>query len=283
LEGCTPYRVYAFVTELVEPETGVEIWEAVASAVLAEDGGERGARPGARARNAVRLTALARAAASGGRQALGSVADGAQDPHTRAVALAAVGEARRGEVFRVEGRTGRMPVGGIRAVLRWVCGWAVLSWLGRMLLGIVRVKRDVELEIIDDALWVRRQTEILGRVIRRGEEMHRLSTVEAAARRVRYPALHLLLGALSLSAGVLLGVLFFYDALRIGDWVLFLAALVIFLGAGLDLLLDTLFPGRAGRVSLVIRTATGARLCVTGVDVSGAERFLSELSRRIAQ
>lgn len=178
----------------------------------------------------------------------------------------------------LSGREGRIPRSGLGALLRWASGWALLSWTGRLLLRALGWRREVRIELSNEILSIRRTTLFRGRVIREAEERRSVRTVLAASRQVRYPALHLAVGAFSLAVGVLVGGLFAWDALRFGDRTLLFVASLIFAGAGLDLLLDILVPGRAGRVCLDIRVEQGRGLRLVGVPLGDADRFLNEIA-----
>ena len=181
----------------------------------------------------------------------------------------------------LSGREGRLPGAGPGTVLRWASGWALLSWVGRVLLLALGYRREARIELADGWLRIQRATVFRGRVIRESEERRSLRSLVAASRLVRYPSLHLVVGALSLSVGILVGGLFAWDALRFGDRALLLVASLIFAGAGLDLVLDVLVPGRARRVCLDIRVEQGSGLRLVGVPLEEADRFLGELSRAL--
>jgi hypothetical protein len=181
----------------------------------------------------------------------------------------------------LSGREGRIPGSGWGALLRWVSGWALLSWAGRLLLLALGWRREASVELSDGYLSIRRTTVFRGRVIRESEEKRSLRTLLAASRQVRYPSLHLAVGALSLAVGILVGGLFAWDALRFGDRTLLLIGSLVLAGAGLDLVLDILVPGRARRVALEIRVEQGRGLRLVGVPLGEADRLLNALARSL--
>ena len=196
---------------------------------------------------------------------------------SQGAAAAVTAEGSAGAV--VSGRERPPVASGFIALGRWVSGWALLSWFCRLLLFALGWRREARIEISDGILSIRRTTAFRGRIIHESEEKRLLRTVLAASRQVRYPALHLAVGAFSLGVGVLAGGVFAWDALRFGDWTLLVIAFLFFVGAGLDLLLDILIPGRAGRVGLDIQVQGANGLRLVDVSLPDADRFLTELTR----
>jgi hypothetical protein len=94
--------------------------------------------------------------------------------------------------------------------------------------------------------------------------------------------LPLAVGALSLAVGVLAGGIFAWDAIRFWDSGLLVMASVVFVGAGLDLALEILVPGRTGRVAMEVRLEKGRRLRLTGAPIEDADRFLKALASYLA-
>ncbi len=280
LDMCSPYRLYGFVHVLLDEQVQEAICQAICRAILAAEADGLASDPQERARTAVRLTALVEASTPAASQALQTLADKAGDPHTRAVVQTAVEQTARPPELRVIGRIGRVPSSSFSAVLRWVSGWALLSWVGRVLARSLDMRREAELELHDGALRVRRRTQLLGRMTSETEERNRLDLLQGAERSVRYPALHLLVGMVSLSVGILFGGIFLFDALVTGDRILLVVGLVVLAGAGLDLVLDTLRPGWSRRVALQIQTRGSRKLRIVDVPLHEADRFLDELSRR---
>jgi hypothetical protein len=308
LEVATPYAVYAFVPELLASELAERVWDAVAAAAIDEDG--KGPEAVAtRARIAARLGILSDAGEAG-RSALGRIAAKAGTAPIRAMAsaLAARGSGDGGggaaeagasgpadagasgtgsggpSGTKISGRLGRAPVGGIREVLRLISGVALLAWIVRTAGAAVGHRREAEVELRDDALKIRHRTHLLGRVVREGEDTYTIAAVAGAGRDVRYPSLHLLVGAVALSAGILAGGLVAFDGIRGGDTLLVVvAAAIILAGAGLDLALEVLIPGRTGRVALDLRMLPKRTVRLSRIPHEDADRFLAALTRTIAR
>lgn len=287
LEVSTDYRVYPFVDALLDVQAAARVYRELAQAVVDEAAGRDGEQARVRARNAARLTALASSSAEAAREALRAIVRStALDEPTRLLASTLAGDGAAEAVTvapRVAGRLGRPPRRGIVDVLGWVSGIAILLWALRGLAFVLGLRRDAELRLGARELEVRTKVSLFGRTVREREQTIRLEALESAAREVRYPAIHLLVGALALSAGVLVGGLVLFDGARSGELVLVsLAALLVLGGAGLDLALDVLVSARRGRVVLDVRARGQRPLRVAGVSIEEADAFLRALRARVA-
>jgi len=308
LEIATPYAIYPFVRTLLTTEQAARVWDAIADATIDEDARVGDAAP-SHVHIAARLAALADAAADAAREPIARVASRARSETTRRLASALAGNglassagpdgnasAREpsgsasvrppstGSAAKIAGRVARAPAGGMREILRVITGIALISWLLRTAAAALGWKREAEVELADSALRVRRKTYLLGKLIKESEEAYTLTAVAGAGREVRYPSLHLLIGAAALSLGILAGGMIAFDGIRGGDTVLLLvAAAVILIGAGLDLALDVLVPALAGRVALDVRMLPKRTLRLARVPREDADRFLEALTRRLTR
>jgi len=281
LETSTQYRVAPLLEPLLSSSLVEAVYERVARAVERDDA--EPATPALRALQAARLSMLGDASVQGARVALRRALDAVDDPLTRATAAAALGVSTPPPAAAptVRGRPGRVPAARPLALLRWLSGWALACWLGRVLGQLVGLRRSSELELGERALTLRHSTTLLGREVRRSEELHPLDRLEDARRRVRYPALPMLLGVVCFAVGLLAGGWMMADGLRAGYGPLIgLAAAVLLLGAGLDLALDVLAAGRRGQVILEVRVGR-QRLSLSGVPLQDADALLAELARRL--
>jgi hypothetical protein len=283
LESATAYEVFPFVDLLLPEADAALVYRALADAVLGED---LPTVP-ARARNAARLTVLARSESRMARVERTRLAALVVDPLARAL-LAGAGAPGGGagadpsgspspEAPSVHGRLDRPPpASGLRGLLRLVSGVALGQWLARLLMASVGLRSEGEIALTPGGdLRIRRTTRLLGRVVREREELVPRAALERVGRHARYPALLLLTGALALAAGVVIGGLVLVDGARSGDTVLLLTGALAVLGGGLcDLLASALVAGRRGRVSVFVQAAR-QRLCVSGVDDGAAERLLA--------
>ncbi len=283
LELGTPHRVVPLWSRLLDDDLCEQLYGALGAAVLDED--RELPEPAARGRNAVRVSVLGEADGAAPREALDRVAAAARDPFSRTLAMLALGrlspEGGSAEQ-RIEGRLGRFPAGVVRSTLRWVSGWALVSWALRLLGSILGLRRSAEVELRGQSLTIKRRVSLLGRPVRSSEHTHRLSELHSARRAARYPFVHLLIGVTCFSSGLVLGGLFLFDGARAGDLTLLLLAAALSLGgAGLDLALDVLVPARHGKVALDLDVGR-ARTRVVGVDQGAADRLLQALASRLS-
>lgn len=281
LEVATDYSVYAFVDPLLEEATAAAIWREVAQAVVDDAAGRDGDRPEVRARCAARLSALAASASDGARAALREVIrSAALDEPTRHLASTLAGDGERVSVVcpRLAGRLGRAPRTRALEIVRWISGWALLSWALRALAFVLGLRREAELRIGENEVEVHTAVSLFGRTVREGREAWRIDALEGAGREVRYPAIHLLVGAIALSVGVLFGGLVFFDGVRSGELVLLsIAAGLVLGGAALDLALDVLVPARRGQVVVDLCPRARRPLRLTRVRLEEADGFLRAL------
>jgi hypothetical protein len=283
LETATPYAVYPFVDELVEEPSAERVWLAVADAVV----GASERDPRTRARQLVRIGALA---AAGPTAAKGweRMVRGVTDPVVRATAGALAEQADAPHVSlpppppRLSGTIGAVPRKGVRAVLRWITGYALVAWVGRGLAALLRYRRVADVELVHGGVRLTRRDSLLGRRVRDAQETYVLSAIAGVGREARFPVLAPVVGALSLSLGLLVGGVFAFDGVRTGETILLLlAASVVLLGAGLDFVLSVLLPARAHTVSFFLRLIPKREVRLVGVDQDQAERFLSFIEGRL--
>jgi hypothetical protein len=275
LEVATPYRVYGHIENHVDEELSSQIWQAVGEVVLesAEATGPQSNAPATLAYTAMHLFALREASGVAARSALLKIAQSCSEPTVRSLArqFSGGGDAS-GSGPQVEGILRRRVRGRGLDVLRAVSGVALMSWLAR------------SIGIEDHALRLSTRTHILGRTIAEREEVRAFSSVASVTRAARYRRVHLFVGLVFLSLGLVTGGLFAFDGIRTGETMLLLVAAVVLLGgAGLDLALDILVPAARGTVSLEIETKSGTTFSVTRVDATSADAFAKQLAQRFRQ
>jgi hypothetical protein len=280
-EMCSSYRVYCFIDRLLDGRSLKAIYDSMARLILEEEAQGRASEPAVRARNAIRLTALTRAKPAVSEEALQQIARSTTDGCTRAFLSAEAAGFVPVDAVRIDGTIAHIPEGVFRVGVRWVSGWALVNWLFRMVLKTIGYRHEVQLVLSEDSLSIERRVTVFTRLIRTAQEVIRIGAIKGGARYIRYPALHLLIGALSLTFGILMGGMFLFDGVLAGDSALLLAAFVVLLGAGLDLALDTLIPSRAGQVSIEIRIAKRKKIQIAGVPVDSADRFLMRFRQRL--
>ncbi|MBX3249238.1 MAG: hypothetical protein KF901_18820 [Myxococcales bacterium] len=251
LELTTPYAPYAFVGAVLGEDASA-VWDALDRATPTEQG------PRAEALRALHRAVLTEAGRA------------PREPTQVSESPALVGA------------LGAPPPSGARGVLRLVSGFALLQWILRALAFAVGLRQRGELRFEGGGLKLRKTTTLLGRVVREGEETFTLAAVASIGRTTRYPAIHLLVGALALAIGVLAGGLFFVDGVRSGEtYLLLFGAGLVLAGGALDLALGVLVPGTRGRVAMQLGVLPRRRLQLRGVDAEGADRFLGALERRL--
>ncbi len=279
LEAATPYAVWILVDRVVGEPLGRAFWGEVAQSIV-DDAGDRGRTASARGRNAARISALAASTSAAAREALEMIGASRLDAVTRGLVAAIAGDAApvRTGTMRVAGtmRTPRRR-GALRVV--WlVTGIALISWAVRLVLRLAGVRREAELALAGTDLEVRERRFAFGRQIRERNDRVALSSVLAAGREVRYPSLHLYVGAAALAMGVLVGGTWIFEGARSGELVLLsIGAGLLLGGALLDLALDVLVPASRGRVSLELSIHRGRVVRVDGVALEDADRFLEAM------
>jgi hypothetical protein len=291
LEMVTSYRLTPFLGVILPGEIRGVVEDALVESILGED--SRTPDPAsidgaARARNAARLTTLARAQSDAARTALGRVSDAANDPATRAVARALLGDhAKLGlagaHPLRVHGLahapSRRVPF----AILRWVTGIALLSAVYRALCFLIALRREAEIELEGGLLRVRGRTTFLGKTVRSSEACYTLDRISGAFRRARFALLGSAVGVISLSCGVLLGGHLLFDGVRGGaPFLLIAGAAAVLLGAALDLAIEVLLPARKGQVELQVDVQGARSVRVSRVSLPDADRLLTALAERVA-
>lgn len=183
--------------------------------------------------------------------------------------------------LKLTGTLGRVPKGGWTAPVRWLSGWAVACWMGRVLAKVVGLRRTAEVELWTGTLRVRSQTMVLGRLVQESEQVLPIESLQRVLRQSRYPAMHLAVGVIALSLGVILGGSWAFDGVIGGDLVLLAGAILALAGSALDLTLSTVWSGRSAKVAVEIDAQPGVRLRLIGVSMQSADRMLRELARRI--
>ena len=286
IELATPYRITPFLGVLLPGEVLGMVEDALLAAILSEDASANPEQDGAaRARNAARITSLARAQSDAARTGLARVRDLAKDPATRAVAQALLGEVQRtdsAQPLRVQGLartpTRRWPL----AVLRWITGVALISALYRGLCFLVALRREAEIELEGGLLRVRGRTTFLGRTVRSTEACYTLDRISGAFRRARFALLGSAVGVISLAFGILIGGHLLFDGSRGGaPFLLIAGATAVLLGAALDLGLEILLPARAGQVEVQVDVLGARSVRVSRVPLSDADRLLAALAERV--
>ncbi|MFT5357523.1 MAG: hypothetical protein ACI9KE_004760 [Polyangiales bacterium] len=178
------------------------------------------------------------------------------------------------------GKLERVPREGFVALLRLASGWALLEWIGRAVLTLVGYRRTGTLEQTSTGLRLEHTTQVMGRAMGSKSEEVPFASVSALAACTRFPRLALLLGTTCFALGVIVGGFWLFEGVRSGETYLLLAgAVVIVLGAGLDLTLTSLWPGRKGEVSLELHLTKRRGWRLFGLEKEATERFATAAAK----
>ena len=291
LEAATDYRVTAYLDRLFGQESARGLVDALYRAVLRDDSSDPDVDVNLRARNAARLSILARVPSHTAHSGLRALRKQAKDPANRALAAAFVEEpvTESHEVaiepgFVVSGIS-RTPSRSLPiALLRWFSGFALLQAVQRFFCFIVAMRRELEVELRGEALRVRSRTLLMGRTLRTTEAYYEIWRISGAFRRARFALLRSVVGVISLSLGILLGGYLVFDAARGGaPWLLLVGALVVAVGSSVDLALNVLLPARDARVDVQLDLRGARSLRLGRVVEADADRLLAALAVRMAR
>jgi hypothetical protein len=287
IELATDYRLTPYIERLLGEPARSALIEALSSAVLRDEPiADVPTDSAVRARNAARISVLARLRNSHAQDALRNMRRNAKDPATRALAAALSPDSafEAAEVLRVSGvarpASRSLPI----AWLRWLSGFALLQAAQRLGCFLVALRAELEVELRGDALQVRSRTSLMGRTLRTSEAFYDIWRVTGAFRRARFALLRSVVGVLSLSLGVLLGGYLVFDGARGGaPLLLLLGAGVVALGSGVDLALNVLLPARDARVDVQVDLRDARSLRLGRVQQADADRLLQALSLRLGR
>ncbi|MGB0680774.1 MAG: hypothetical protein ACPGUV_14065 [Polyangiales bacterium] len=175
----------------------------------------------------------------------------------------------------LQGRLLPLPATGWARTWRLLTGVAALHWLWRGLGWVVRLQERGRLELHTGELHLWRRRALWGQALRVSDARMPLAHVRRLTRQMRFFDLHLRLGAVSLSVGVLWGGLRLGEGLLSGETVLLLiGAAIVGTGAGLDLLLGTLWPARMPTLSLQVELVGGGGFVLTDLPAAAVRQWL---------
>ena len=292
LELATDYRLLACLVRRLQRDQAAHLGvvrQALFRAVLRDDDAAVRGVPLVRAQIAWRMSTLARLGGMHSVRVLRGLRDQARDPATHALSIAYLSAIAResdasGNALRVQGVSREASRSFPIALARWLSGFAVLQALQRLLFALLWIRRDLEIELRDEALWIRRRTSLLGRTLRSSEACFALHQVTGAFRRARFALLRSLVGVLSLSIGVLIGGYMLLDGSRGGaPLLLVVGAGLVAAGAGIDLALNVLWPASTARVDLQVDLRGARPVRVSHVEQREADRLLEALSLRLSR
>ncbi len=277
LELATPYRLFDAVAVHLSPEARKHFHGAVADAVVADQTSRD-----TFAANALRVVHLADADDADARDTREGLVPRLTDDRLRALLS---GEApASGTAASTQTLTGNAlvpaPRTGFVGALRLVSGVALLGWLLRGIAHVLGLRVNAELSLVPRGVAFHRKLTMLGRVIVERKERFERGAILTASRTSRYPSLHLIVGALGLSIGIVAGGLVFVDGVRSGEtFLLVVGAALMLAGAALDLGLAVVVPATRGEVSVELTVTPKRVVRISGVDLDAAESFLAALAR----
>jgi hypothetical protein len=281
LELSTPYALYAFVPRLLSEANQDALVEALEAVVLAPV--ESAQLPAYRARAMLRIHVLASIQRPAARVALARVIEVVQDELVKAVAQRVLGEGPvpLADGFELKGLWGRVPRLSFGRVLSYVLGLPLLVGLSRVIAFALGLENSARVRLEQETIHVRRETFLLGRLLRMSDATYALRDLECATREVSMPLFQVLFGAGSLVAGSVLFVIWLSNAAVRGDRALLGSAIVaLCVGVGLDLLFagwGRLRDDRAGFEMFV----DGQRVvALRRVDSQRAQRLVEQIARR---
>lgn len=177
--------------------------------------------------------------------------------------------------FSYRASTTPPPRTGFVGALRLLSGLAIVEWIGRGLGSLVGLTTVADVAVDPGGIAIETRTAIGGRVLRHRTERFARAALVGAAQVTQYPALHLLVGALALALGIVVGGTLIVDGVRSGETALLLVgAALVGGGAALDLVLSVILPSARGKAVLQIALAPSRILCLSGVEEADAAATL---------
>lgn len=169
-------------------------------------------------------------------------------------------------------------------VIYALCGWLLIrgiaSVIGQYVLGL---KKDARLELTQSGLEIKGKIALLGKQLKDVSAVYPTGGLAVVSRDVRYPGLPIYAGLAALLIGTYAGVSFVsWGVQSASPRLLGYGILALALGVVVDFVLVSLLPGARGRCRMVVTPKNGNQVCVAGLDIQGADRLLSDLSRRLA-
>jgi hypothetical protein len=162
-------------------------------------------------------------------------------------------------------------------------GMALTATVRRAVQRALSVQRELEVELENESLWVRRRTSAFGRTLRASEACYALGRVTGARRREQASRVRDLVGGTALALSAVFGGYLVFDGARGGaPLLLVLGIALIALGSAFDVALKTLVP-RDFRVDVQV-DLHGARPVRLGrVEPAAADRLVAALSARLSR
>ena len=281
LELSTPYALYSFVPGLLSESNQDALIEALEGAVLAPCEGSQ--LPAYRARAMLRIHVLSTLQRPAAHVVLARVVETVHDPLVKAIAqnVLGAGPPPATDGFELKGTWGRVPRLSTWRVVQYFTGFTLLMVFARLLAFGLGLERSARVRLEDGAVHVRRETFLFGRLLRISDASYALRDLDCATREVSMPLFQVLFGALSLSVGSVLAVIWLSNGIARGDHSL-LASAGVALAAGVGL--DLLFAGwgrlRKERAGFEMFVDGERVVALRKVDPQRAQRLVEQIARR---
>jgi hypothetical protein len=281
LELSTPYSLYAFVPRLLSEASQDAVIEALEAVVLAPV--ESAQLAAYRARAMLRIHVLASMERPAAKVALARVVESVDDELVKAVAQRVLGEGPAPIVdgFELKGVWGRVPRLSVGRVLQYFTGVTLLVGLYRVLAFGLGLEHSGRVRLEQEAVHVRRETFLFGRLLRISDATYALRDLECATREVSMPLFQVLFGAISLAVGFSLAVVWISHALKRGDHALLRsAAIALGVGVGLDLVFAGWGRLRKDRAGFEMFVDGERVVALRRVDSQRAQRLVEQIARK---
>lgn len=281
LELSTPYALYAFVPRLLSEANQDALIEALEAVVLAPV--ESAQLPAYRARAMLRIHVLASIQRPAARIALARVVELVDDDLVKAVAERVIGDGPvpLSDGFELKGVWGKVPRLSLGRVLSYFTGFPLVVGLWRVIAFGLGLENSARVRLEQEAVHVRRETFLFGRLLRMSDAAYALRDLECATREVSMPLFQVLFGAASLAVGSVLCVIWLSNAAVRGDRTLLGSAIVaLCVGVGLDLLLAGWGRLRNDRAGFEMFVGGQRVVALRRVDSQRAQRLVEQIARR---
>jgi hypothetical protein len=229
----------------------------------------------------VAVTALCESRSDVARRALMHLAQNAEDPLIKALAVAAV---THGDAPELRGELSPAPFGpvitALLAITLLLFVYQATRLIGRL---VFAYRRPATLRLGVNGLELNHRTELMGKVLRERAVLVPLSNLARVTREVRYARVGLYVGLGALVLGTYYGMSYFVYGLQVsggGDraQLVGMAVLLIVLGLGLDFVLSNAADSARGRCRVVVVPRKGRTLCVGALDPTRTDAMLANIA-----
>jgi hypothetical protein len=162
-------------------------------------------------------------------------------------------------------------------------GLVLTATVRRAMQRALSVQRELEVELENESLWVRRRTSAFGRTLRASEACYALGRVTGARRREQASRARDLVGGTALALSAAFGGYLVFDGARGGAPLLLVMGIaLVALGSAFDVALKTLVP-RDFRVDVQVDLHGSRPVRLGRVEPAAADRLVAALSARLSR